>query len=143
MLVRQSFFTGMKGTLFNFSNETDKKGYYNVEKINFINNSFRNNNGQLLTMLRGGNDESTMGPLLTFSQNTISNCNSGEPLIYLYGTQYSTIEKNTFTGSNKNATLIKYEDAVRAMHVLQNNRRVNSGETIKNKYVSDKNNREN
>lgn len=143
VIISGSGFRAMKGTLFNFSNETDKKGYYNVEHLIIRNNSFENNTGPLLTMLRGGNDESTMGPILTFTGNTISNCNAGEPLIYLYGTQYSTIEKNTFTGSNKNATLIKYEDVVRAMHIFRDNSSINSGDVVDNKYVIDKDNRVN
>ncbi len=140
MIVSKSAFTRMKRTLFNFSNETDKKGYYNVEKINFTNNSFKNNTGQLLTMLRGGNDESTMGPLLTFTSNSISNCNTENPLIHLYGTQNSTIEKNTFRGSNKKGTLILFEDMVRASHLLTYNSFINSGEINGNKFLHKANN---
>ena len=134
-----SFFSN-KGTIFNFSNETDKKGYYNVEQLKMINNSFNGNKGQLLNMLRGGNDESTMGPLLLFKNNVISNCSSNEPLIKLYGTQRSFLEYNRFTASNNTGTLVEYEDAVRAVHFFNNNSLTGSGKIIKNKFVTGGNN---
>ncbi|MGF2413506.1 MAG: polysaccharide lyase 6 family protein, partial [Ferruginibacter sp.] len=96
IIIKNNAFNSNKGILFNFSNETDKKGYYNVEQLKISNNTFSGNNGQLLTMLRSGNDESTMGPLLWFKNNVVDNCNSRQPLIQLYGTQISSIEKNRF-----------------------------------------------
>jgi len=138
---RFSYFSYKKGVLFDLSNETDKKGYYSVEKISFANNSFENNKVQLLSLLRGGNDESTMGPLLSFTNNKITNCNSKEvPLIKLYGTQQSSITNNTFSNSNDGNVLIKYEDAVRAAHTLNNNSITKSGKIETNKYVTEKDN---
>ncbi|MCP9749463.1 chondroitinase-B domain-containing protein [Ferruginibacter sp. HRS2-29] len=138
--VLNSSFENITGTIFDFSNENDKKGYYNVEKIRFSNNNFANNRGQLLTMLRGGNDESTMGPLLVFAGNKITNCSASQPLIQLYGTQVSFITGNKFTGSAKDAILIQYEDAVRAAHSLADNKIISSGKIITNKFVEEKNN---
>jgi poly(beta-D-mannuronate) lyase len=140
IIVRNNLFTANTGTLFNFNNETDKKGYYNVEQLKMENNSFYGNKGQLLGMMRSGNDESTMGPLLLFKDNIIDQCNSTEPLIRLYGTQLSTIESNRFKASNTNGILIQYEDAVRAVHVLSNNSVLQSGKIEKNKYVTEQKN---
>jgi len=134
--VLNSSFENISGTLFDFSKETDKKGYYNVEKIKFSNNNFANNKGQLLTMLRGGNDESTMGPLLSFTNNKIIDCDSNDkPLIYLYGTQMSDMSVNTFLRCNIKGILVKYEDAVRAAHIFANNKRMTSGTIIPDKFV--------
>lgn len=141
IVIRNNKFTGNKGKLFDFYNENDKKGYYNVEKLVIDNNKFERQEGQLLGMLRGGNDESTMGPLLIFRNNSISFCNSGqESLIRLNGTQRSFIEHNFFTSSNTDYTLIQFEDAVRAIHTYQDNKIINCGQVIKNKFVDEKGN---
>ena len=136
IIIRNNSFQSNDGTLFNFSNETDKKGYYNVEQLKIINNHFSNNLGQLLSMLRGGNDESTMGPLLLFKNNRVENCRSGDPMILLNGTQRSFVENNRFTSTNTNGILIKYEDAVRAEHFIRNNTFVKSGKVVRNKFVN-------
>jgi poly(beta-D-mannuronate) lyase len=139
--ARLTVFRNIKGTLFNFNNETDKKGYYNAEHVTISNCTFANNSGQLLGMLRGGNDESTMGPLLAFTNNNIENSTSAAaPLIYLYGTQRSAVTGNTFTNTSKNQTLIQYADAVRAVHSLFDNRFSASGNVITNKFTTEENN---
>jgi poly(beta-D-mannuronate) lyase len=142
IIIRRTSFSNGKGTIFNFSSETDKKGYYNVEKLIISNNSFNNHSGQILTMLRGGNDESTMGPNLLFTFNTLTNCNTvnSEAVIYNYGTQVSLFENNQFTNCNSDKTLLQFEDAVRAKHLLSNNVLKRSGKIITNKYVVEGNN---
>jgi poly(beta-D-mannuronate) lyase len=141
IVIRNSSFPNGNGLLFNFSPETDKKGYYNVEKLIISNSIFNNHTGQMLTMLRGGNDESTMGPNLHLTNNKITNCNTinGEAFIHLYGTQVSLIENNQFTNCNSGNTLIHFEDAVKAKHLLRNNVMSASGKIIRNKYVTETN----
>lgn len=139
--VRLTAFRNMQGALFNFNNETDKKGYYNAEHVTISNCSFTGNTGQLLGMLRGGNDESTMGPILAFTNNNVDNSGSSSaPLIYLYGTQRSAVTGNTFINSSKNQALIQYADAVRAAHSLFDNRFSASGNVITNKFTIEENN---
>ena len=142
IIIRNCSFSNGKGLLFNFTAETDKKGYYNVEKLTIVNSSFNNHTGQMLTMLRGGNDESTMGPNLYFANNHIKNCNAinGEALINIYGTQQSLIENNQFTNCNTGNPLILFEDAVKAKHLFRNNVLSGSGKVIMNKYVTETNN---
>jgi poly(beta-D-mannuronate) lyase len=124
--------------LFVMNNETDNKGYYNAEKIRMTGNSITNHNGILINIYRGGNDESTLGPLLIFSKNKISESGSkpGNPLIQLFGVQQSFIFNNVFSNANKQAVLLQYEDKVRADHRLGDNRMSNSGSIEINKYVS-------
>jgi len=139
--VSGSTFNNVAGTVFNFNTETDKKGYYTVEKLTLQNNHFTNNKGQLLLMLRGGNDESTMGPLLQFTNNTIESSGTiSAPLISLFGTQISNISNNSFSNAAALGTLIKYEDNVRAAHLLSNNKFVASGNIVVDKFVEQKNN---
>jgi len=140
IIIKNNAFNSNTGTLFNFNNETDKKGYYTVEQLKIVNNTFSGNEGQLLGILRSGNDESTMGPLLLFKNNIVENCNSEMPLISLYGTQLSTIEYNRFMACNTTGTLIQYEDVVRAVHSINNNSITKSGTIIPNKFVTNKNN---
>jgi poly(beta-D-mannuronate) lyase len=66
IVVAGCTFNNLKGLIFNFTNETNQKGYYNVEKISILNCRFTNCSGQIISMVRGGNDESTMGPYLLF-----------------------------------------------------------------------------
>lgn len=137
MLVKNNGFSNFKGTLFNFGNENDNKGYYNVEHLFINNNTFENGEGQLLTMLRSGKDESTMGPFMYFKNNTINNLQTKDntSLIYLFGTQNSWITENTISNANSGKQLVIYEDAVKAKHIIENNTIQASGSVIKNKYV--------
>lgn len=137
-----SFLKGNR-MLFSLHEENDKKGYYNVEHLIITGNIFNNNVGQLLSLLRSGNDESTMGPSLIFANNNISNAIAGEnnlPFIHLIGVQRSIIENNIFTNCYETKTIIEYKDFVRASHLLQNNLFKKSGNIENNKFVTSKNN---
>lgn len=135
-------FNNNKGLLFNFNNETNNKGLYNVEILRITNNKFLNGSGQILDMLRGGNDESTMGPYLIFSNNAVENyiSSKADGLIHLIGIQRSAIERNNFKNCNPGKTLIQYYDLVRAVHLVKNNYIFKSGAIIGNKFVSSTNN---
>ena len=124
------------------SEEKDDKGYYNAEKIFISHNKFNKQTGVLLNVYRGGNDESTLGPDLTFSHNLVTDCaaqNNG-PLFYFTGVQVTNIFANTFTNCNRENTLIKYTDLVRAKHVFEKNNLSMSGALEKNRFVTEKNN---
>jgi poly(beta-D-mannuronate) lyase len=142
LIINNTGFANISGTIFSLANETDKKGYYNAEQIKITNSHFTSNKGQLLAIVRSGTDESTMGPRLHFINNTISDCftRNEESLVHLYGVQYSYIQKNTFINCNTGKTLMLFEDAVRAIHQFNNNSSINSGKIEKNKFVSSTNN---
>ena len=135
IIITNNSFTDNKGMLFNFSHELDKKGYYNVEKLVIANNAITEHKGQILAMQRTGNDESTMGPNLNFSNNKLTDCKSDEPLIHLYGTQVSAIVNNSFTNCNAGKTLILFEDIVRAAHSFRSNSITNSGKVVEDQFV--------
>ena len=59
-------FTDIESNVIMMVEEIDKKGYYNAEKIKINENLFYGVVGILLDIYRGGNDESTMGPLYLF-----------------------------------------------------------------------------
>jgi len=141
LIIRNCTFSDFIAGLLHMTEEKDNKGYYNAEKIVISGNTFSKLQGLLLAIYRGGNDESTMGPDLTFSNNRINNSHSvaSTPLISLYGVQKSLMEKNQFSQCNPGGRLITYEDVVRAMHRLKNNQLINSGSIRKNEYVREEN----
>jgi poly(beta-D-mannuronate) lyase len=136
--IEKSVFKNNKGTVLSLKDEDDNKGYYNAERIVVTNNSFINHTGPLAVIYRGGNDESTMGPIFSFSTNKIVNCSANEPLIGLFGVQLSTIENNMFTASNKSGNIIAYTDNTKAFHYQKNNSTLESGAIQENKFVINK-----
>jgi poly(beta-D-mannuronate) lyase len=136
--IQNCAFENNKATLLSLKDENDNKGYYNAEKIVVTNNSFINHTGPLAVIYRGGNDESTMGPIFSFSANKIVNCSANEPLIGLFGVQQSTIENNMFTASNKTGNIISYTDNTKAFHYQKNNSVNSSGAIQENKFVINK-----
>ncbi len=138
IVINHCTFRNVTGTLFKLDTELDKKGYYSVEKIKITSSTILNHNGQILTMLRGGNDESTMGPLLIFSNNSITGSNTGDPdvpLIRLLGIQKTHFEANVFQNSNEGKTVLLYKDEVRADHFCKNNQLLSSGVVVPDKFV--------
>lgn len=137
LIVNNTVFRNGAGILFNCNEETDNKGYYNIEKFVLKNTSIINHQGSILSMLRSGKDESTLGPRVWLTANRFQNCVSDNktPLLAFRGVQFTTIAKNSFMNCNKDKTLIEYVDWVRAQHLLNNNSIVNSGAIQKNEYV--------
>jgi poly(beta-D-mannuronate) lyase len=137
IIINNCSFNNGKGVLFNFNEEKDKAGYYNVEKFKITSTSISSFKGQILPIMRSGKDESTMGPFLTFSNNVIINCatENDDPLFNIHGIQRTIFEKNIFGASNANKTLIRYEDTVRAAHLFRNNTLDKSGAVNANKFV--------
>lgn len=136
--IENSAFENNKGTLLSLKDEDDNKGYYNAERIVVNNNRFTNHTGPLAVIYRGGNDESTMGPIFRFSANKIVNCSANEPLIGLFGVQQSNIENNVFSASNVSGKIIVYTDNTKAFHYQKNNSVTSSGVIQENKFVINK-----
>ena len=133
--IQNSVFENNKAALLSLKDEDDNKGYYNAERIVVTNNSFTNHSGQLATIYRGGNDESTMGPLFSFSNNKIVNCTANGALIELFGVQQSNVNNNVFNSSNIAGKTVAYTDNTKAFHYQKNNSIVNSGTILENKFV--------
>jgi poly(beta-D-mannuronate) lyase len=142
LVFKNVSFINLSGTILSLDAETDKKGYYNVEQLKITNCSFTNNKGQLLNILRGGTDESTMGPRLYFINNSVNNCTTQteESLLSLNGVQYSYTQKNRFLNSNTDKVIVQFEDAVKAKHYFTENTLINCGRISGNQFLSIKNN---
>lgn len=113
--IRQSSFESISCIWLDMSAEKDNKGWYPVEEINIEQNRFIGLTEPLLTIYRGGNDESTLGPRLQFQENHISVIRMGHPLLQLTGVQISVIKNNTVTGTSDK--WIQYTDITKAKHI--------------------------
>jgi poly(beta-D-mannuronate) lyase len=83
---------------FSFDEEKKDNGRYNVEELRIENSLFRNNQGTVISLYRGGLDESTFGPFLYITHCEFNN-NSGsgtEQLIKLTGVQVAEITHSIF-----------------------------------------------
>jgi len=140
VIIQASSFYDCKTNFLIMADEKEDKGYYNIEKIVIAHNSFNKLAGTMLNIYRGGSDESTLGPNLTFSHNKLRNCSDADPLITLTGVQVSNIFSNSFSECNPSSTLILYKDLVRARHNLERNTLIKSGKIETNIFVTEKSN---
>ena len=140
IVMNSNSFINNNCNFFSMNDEKEDKGYYNAEKIVIRHNNFNSQTGALLNIYRGGNDESTLGPHLTFSHNKLNNCNANSPLISLTGVQVSNIFSNSFSNCNTSSILIFYKDIVRARHGFDRNILINAGRLEKNVFVVEKDN---
>jgi poly(beta-D-mannuronate) lyase len=136
IIAKNNLWSKGSGPIFYLYDEADKKGYYNVEKMKLSNNSISNHKGSLVSIIRSGKDESTIGPLVEIDNNKFKNLeDSKTPLILLYGVQQSFISNNIFNNCNPNQKIIEYKDEVRAAHILSKNILAQSGTISENEYV--------
>ena len=99
--VTDSTFKDISGDIFRLSKETDDLGIYNADYLIMNNNLFENIGGAVVDLYRGGRDESTFGPHLVFTNNTVTNAghdkrNRTKSVIKLHGVQVTDINKNKF-----------------------------------------------
>lgn len=100
--IVNSGFSNITGDLLRLDKEIDDLGNYNAETLIMDKNQFTNIDGSLISMYRGGTDESTFGPHLLFTRNHIEKVGQGsrnkrQASLYLHGVQYTRISDNHFT----------------------------------------------
>lgn len=112
VIIRNSFFHDMSGEAINFAGEKDDKGKYNVEELHVGNCIFYRLLGSALNIYRGGNDESTSGPLLTVNHCTIENVDDKEQgsAMRLIGVQSATVTNCSFANSGKGGASIRFNE---------------------------------
>ena len=138
MIITKSSFLLGSGILFKMNQELGKKGYYNVEQLTISNNQFKDYQGQVLDLVRTGNDESTMGPIVKITNNSFTNLqsiSSDKPMINFAGVQKTLLENNRFNNCYSGKTLIQYQDEVKAAHRLKGNQSTGSGLIQTNKFL--------
>lgn len=97
-------FTTVTGDILQLNREVEDLGIYNAEYVTLHNNSFTDVEGAIANVYRGGTDESTFGPHVTFSQNTIRHVGKGprnktSASLFLHGVQETDITDNQFAHS--------------------------------------------
>ena len=100
--ITRSQFGNITGRVLAAESETDDLGRYNVEQLRVTDSRFDGIQGHLVTLYRGGSDESTFGPRLLFAGNQVANAGArplaGDPAVMtLVGVQEILITANTFT----------------------------------------------
>ena len=102
--IRDSAFRDVTGAIVSATAETEDYGQYNVEYLDIIGNEFENVGGPIAAVYRGGTDESTFGPAVTFRDNRAKNVGKAiagghSGALYLHGVQTTRIERNVFKDS--------------------------------------------
>lgn len=102
--IRNSTFEDITGTVVSASAETEDFGQYNVEYLDIVGSTFTKVGGPVADIYRGGRDESTFGPIVTITGNTISqsgkaSANGSGASINLHGVQSANLARNTVNGS--------------------------------------------
>lgn len=98
--VTGSSFANTSGSVFKLDSETDDFGIYNAEFLTVENSAFANIAKPVASVYRGGRDESTFGPHVTFLNSTFANIGSADtPLMLLHGVQHVRIEGNAVSGA--------------------------------------------
>lgn len=112
VIIRNSFFHDMSGEAINFAGEKDDKGKYNVEELHIDNCVFYRLLGSALNIYRGGNDESTSGPLLVVDHCTIENVDNKEQgsAMRLIGVQNAVVTNCSFANSGRGGASIRFNE---------------------------------
>lgn len=102
--IQNSTFKKISGNIVALDKETDDFGIYNAENVILKNNSFTDIDGAVLSLYRGGADESTFGPFLEVNHCVFDNVGNGKRNKYhtslsTYGVQVNQIQNNIFNKS--------------------------------------------
>ena len=69
--------TNVTGSILAFDKEPEDLGIYNVENVTIRNSTFRDIQGPVANIYRGGTDESTFGPIVVIEGNEFVNIGQG------------------------------------------------------------------
>lgn len=102
--IVNSRFSDVSGAILKLDLETDDYGIYNAEYVSISGSSFKNIQGALVDLYRGGTDESTFGPHFSLIGSELENVGTGgrnksEASVHLHGVQVATIASNRFVSS--------------------------------------------
>ncbi|MEM6804029.1 MAG: alginate lyase, partial [Bacteroidota bacterium] len=134
ILIEDSHFENISGSVLAMNKETDDIGIYNVEHVEVRNSLFKNVGGAVINLYRGGRDESTFGPILrvdhcVFDEVGKDKRNAIDASLAIHGVQDALIENSIFNESKPlRMHLLVGEPVIK----LLNNNLYNSGKIISN-----------
>ncbi len=104
VMIVDSRFENITGHVLQMDQENDDLGIYNVEYAGITGSSFKNVDGSVLSIYRGGTDESTFGPHVLVAGNVFDSVGRGKRnkkngSIWLHGAQFTSIRRNEFLNS--------------------------------------------
>lgn len=99
VIIKNSKFTDISGSILLAASETEDYGQYNAEYVDISGSLFENIGGPIVNLYRGGRDESTFGPHFDLKNSKLKNVglssnNESKSSILLHGAQYSEIQDN-------------------------------------------------
>ncbi len=102
--VTNSRFDGITGAVVAANAETDDLGRYNADYVTIRKSEFTNVGNAIVSLYRGGTDESTFGPHLLFEDNRVMRCGQAQrhgeaATLALHGVQHASIERSIFEDS--------------------------------------------
>ncbi len=102
--ITGSSFTDISGAVVLAAAETEDYGQYNVDYLDISGSSFTDIGGPIANIYRGGRDESTFGPNVTITGNTLTNVGSAATngtgaSINLHGVQIADVSGNAVRAS--------------------------------------------
>lgn len=106
ILIENSKFENISGTILELNQESDDIGIYNAEFVILNNNSFKSIGKEIVNLHRGGSDESTFGPLLYVDHCTFEKVghhvkNKGKKAFSLHGVQKTKITNSVFVNTRE------------------------------------------
>lgn len=102
--IVNSEFSNITGAILQLNREVDDLGVYSVENLVISGNTFTDIKEEVATVYRGGTDESTFGPMVTITNNTLKNVGKGSThrsgaSMYFHGVQKLNIANTTWDKS--------------------------------------------
>ncbi|WP_421569958.1 polysaccharide lyase 6 family protein [Stenotrophomonas sp. PD6] len=92
----------ISGSVINAAAETDNLGTYNVEAVDILDSAFHRIGGPLVTLYRGGTDESTFGPALHLRSSRLDNVGvADDTSLRLHGVQLASLTDTTWQRSGR------------------------------------------
>ena len=104
VVVRESIFENVTGHVLELNAEDEDLGIYNAEYVILENSQFKNIQGTVLNLYRGGTDESTFGPIFYMDSCLVTKVGVGKrnktvASLAIHGVQISTVRNSEFTDS--------------------------------------------
>jgi poly(beta-D-mannuronate) lyase len=99
VLIKNSQFSNITGSIVSAASETEDFGQYNVEYLDILDSQFAEIGGPIADVYRGGRDESTFGPFVRIEGNQLAEVglaatNADKASVNLHGVQTASLSRN-------------------------------------------------
>ncbi len=142
ILIENSNFHHVTGSVISMAQELEDLGMYNVEHVIITGSTFEQVEGAAVNIYRGGNDESTFGPIVSVTKSTFTDVGKGsrnktKASLKFHGVQDLTISDSQWQES---APLTLHLTNGEPVTNINNITLTNSGDVVSNSLAFSKNN---